>query len=138
MSGGGPTAPLFASEQTAAAGPRTLTRYAREKAGVWTVAVVPAGPAAAPQQSTEPTHETCGRSRVERRERDTGAGITVTLLVGMPIAGHLAASRAIVERSSSEHQGQVATSGSLIRCETVEHRDAREGIADGHSITNSD
>src|SRR5260221_14730365 len=79
MSGGGPTAPMFASEQTAAAGPRTLTRYAREKAGVRTVAVVPAGPAAH-QQATEPKQETCGRSRVERRGRDTGTGITVTLL----------------------------------------------------------
>src|SRR5260221_12232441 len=71
---------MFASEQTAAAGPRTLTRYAREKAGVRTVAVVPAGPAAH-QQSTEPEQEKCGRSRVERRGRDTGTGITVTLLV---------------------------------------------------------
>ena len=76
---------MFASEQTAAAGPRTLTRYAREKADVWTLAVVPAGPAAAHQQSTEPKQETCERSRVERRERDTGAGITVTLLVGVLI-----------------------------------------------------
>src|SRR5258708_7773741 len=84
MSGGGPTAPMFASEQTAAAGPRTLTRYAREKAGVRTVAVVPAGPAAH-QQSTEPKQETCGRARVERRGRDTGTGITVTLLVGVLI-----------------------------------------------------